>query len=179
MNKQTLAWLPLLVLALALILPALAHAQPKPTGMEEPAGKSMAQNLEQMKFGPLPGLPTCLVGAVEHGDPFKGPAFILAKLTPGCTIPWHWHTAAETVMMVSGSARVEMVDAEPQMLSVAAFAHFPSRHIHQFRCMTRCAVYIHTDAAFDVHYANKDGNEIPADQALKPFKETPGAAPKM
>ncbi len=179
MNKQDQWLFPIAATYLALLLAHPVHAQPQPTGKEEPAGKSMVENMAQMKFGPLPGLPTCLKGAVEHGDPFKGASFILAKMSPGCTIPWHWHTAAETVMMVSGTGHVDMVDGKSATLSDGGFARFPSHHIHQFKCKGHCTLYIHTDGAFDIHYANKDGNEIPAEDALKPFKETPGPAPKM
>ncbi len=78
MNMRNPSWIPALAMSLALILPTLAHAQamqmtPKPTGMEEPEGKSKAHNMAELKFGPIPGMPTCLAGAVKTGDPFKGP----------------------------------------------------------------------------------------------------------
>lgn len=175
MNKQMQSWLPMLAASLALCLPPLAHGQG--TSLETPAGVSEAQNMKDMKFGPLPGLPTCLSGAVESGDPFKGASFILIKLAKGCTIPWHWHTAGEYVMMVSGTARVDMAEVESKTLMAGDFARFPSHHIHQFSCTNECTLFLHTDATFDIHYANKAGNEIPAEDALKPFKEKP--APKM
>jgi quercetin dioxygenase-like cupin family protein len=186
MNKHNQRWFPMLAVALALCLPLLAHAQmapmqttPQPTGKEEPAGKPRAHNMAELKLGPIPGMPTCLKGAVETGDPMTGPGFVLAKLATGCTIPWHWHTAAENVLVVSGKGKIDMVDAESKMLTAAGFVHLPSHHIHQFTCKSSCTLLIHTDAAFDIHYTNKDGNEIPAEDALKPYKEKPWPAPKM
>lgn len=176
MNKQNQSWFPMLALSLALCLPLLAHAQ-QPTGKEEPEGKSMAQNMSDLKFGPIPGLPTCLSGAVEAGDPMTGPGFVIAKLKTGCIIPWHWHTAGENVMVVSGKGKIDMVDAKSKTLTGAGFVRLPSRHIHQFSCKSKCTLLIYTDAAFDIHYTNKDGNEIPAEDALKALKEKP--APKM
>jgi len=132
--------------------------------------------MAKTKFGPLPGLPTCLSGAVESGDPMKGPGFILAKLTTGCAIPWHWHSAGEHLMIVGGTARLDMVDAKSEMLTAGGFARLPAHHIHQFVCKKSCTLFIYTDGAFDIHYADKDGNEIPADNALKTVKEK---APKM
>ena len=42
------------------------------------------------KLAPLPGLPACATGSAQRGDPSKGSSVLLAKLTPGCSIPWHW-----------------------------------------------------------------------------------------
>lgn len=63
--------------------------------------RHLGQNIGDMKFVSLPGLPTCASGSVQNGDPTKGPSFILAKTAAGCSIPWHWHTPNEHVMMVS------------------------------------------------------------------------------
>jgi len=174
MNKQNKWWLP--ILAMSLALTQLAHAQ-QPATASDPASKSMARNMAELKFGPIPAMPTCLSGAVESGDPMTGPGFILAKLTTGCTIPWHWHTAGEYVMVVSGEGRIDMEDADSKMLTAAGFVRLPSRHVHQFSCKNKCTLLIYTDAAFDIHYTNKDGNEIPPEEALKAVKEEP--APKM
>jgi len=38
---------------------------------------------------------------------------------------------------------------------------------NQFRCQQACQMYIYSDAAFDIHYVNAQGNEIPAADALK------------
>lgn len=176
----------MLALSLALCQTPLAHAQqpaaasqPAATGAEEPAGKSEARNMAKLKFGHIPGMPTCLTGAVESGDPMTGPGFILAKLATGCKIPWHWHTAGEYVMVVSGTGGLDMKDAKSETLVAAGFARLPPHHIHQFSCKKKCTLLIYTDAAFDIHYADRDGNEVPADQALKAVKEKPAPAPKM
>jgi quercetin dioxygenase-like cupin family protein len=136
------------------------------------AGQAMGQNMAEMTFGPLPGLPTCLTGSVQNGDPTKGPSIILAKIAPGCSIPWHWHTPNERLMVVSGEARLEMKDGEPLMLRAGGYAMAPANHVHQFHCDGPCTVYIYADAAFDIHYVDPQGKEISVGEALKPFKET-------
>jgi len=55
------------------------------------------------KFTNMAGLPSCMTLSVQRGDPSKGPSVILLKFKPGCTVPWHWHTAAEQLMVVSGT----------------------------------------------------------------------------
>lgn len=88
------------------------------------AGKSM----EQAIFNGVPGLPTCTTGAVESGDPTKEPSIILAKGEKGCVIPWHWHTPIEHVMIVSGSARMEMKDGSAANLKAGGIAHPSGTH---------------------------------------------------
>ena len=131
----------------------------------------MAQNVAQMKFMKFPGFPTCISAAVVNGDPTKGPSIIFAKSPAGCIVPWHWHTPNEHLMIVSGTARMETKDGKPSTLRAGAFAMMPSHHVHQFRCTTACTLYVYGDGAFDLHYVNKDGAEIPPEDALKAVKE--------
>lgn len=136
------------------------------------AGQAAGMNMAEMKFAPVPNMPTCSTGSVQSGDPTKGPSIILAKAAPGCSIPWHWHTPNENLMMVSGEGHLEMKDGKPLALRAGGFAMMPSRHVHQFRCGHRpCALYIYSDAAYDIHYVDGQGNEISPDQALKAVRE--------
>jgi quercetin dioxygenase-like cupin family protein len=130
------------------------------------------QNIADMKFVNVPGLPTCASASVQNGDPSKGPSFILAKTPAGCSIPWHWHTPNEHLMMVSGSARLDMKDGKSLTLQGGGFAVMPAREVHQFRCLTACMLYIYSDVAFDIHYVDKSGNEITPVDAMKAVKET-------
>jgi quercetin dioxygenase-like cupin family protein len=130
------------------------------------------RNMPTMKFAPIPGLPTCAPASVQHGDPTKEPSVILGKLAVGCSIPWHWHTPNEHVMMISGVARVEMKDAKPVVLRAGGYALMPSHHIHQFRCTTPCALFVYSDAAFDIHYVDGQAKEISPENALRAVKET-------
>jgi quercetin dioxygenase-like cupin family protein len=125
------------------------------------------------KLGPVPGLPACATISAQRGDPFKGAAVILAKTTPGCKIPWHWHTAAEGLMIVSGKPKIEMKDDTPasSTLGPGDYTYLPGKHVHQFSCATGCTFFIVTEGAFDIHYVDKDGKEIPFDQALGPAKK--------
>lgn len=172
MNKRNPLRFLIPAVSFALCLTQLAYAQ-QPAGKMDAEDKSMARNMAELKFGPIPGMPTCLSGAVEAGDPMTGPGFVLAKLKTGCTVPWHWHTAGENVLVVSGKGRVDMADAGSKMLTAAGFVRLPSHHIHQFTCKSKCTLLISTDAAFDIHYTDKDGKEIPAEDALKAVKEKP------
>ena len=135
-------------------------------------------NVADMKFVQFPGMPACSTGSVQSGDPSKGPSVILAKVATGCTFPWHWHTPAETLMIVSGVARVEMKDGKPVTLRAGGFALMPSKHVHRFSCVTSCAFFVHSDAAFDIHYVDGQGQEISPEEALKVTRAGPSKTPK-
>jgi quercetin dioxygenase-like cupin family protein len=133
-----------------------------------------AANPGQLKFGPMQNLP-CLTMAPEHGDPGKGAFTMMLKFTSGCTVPMHWHSSGEQFMMVSGSGKMT-ADGKSVNVERGGFAYIPAKHQHAFTCVTACTAFLSGDAAFDMHFVDKNGNEIPADQALSAGK--PKAAAK-
>lgn len=135
--------------------------------LAEGADHAIGRNPAEMKFVTFPGLPDCAVNAVQSGDPAKRASVILGRIKSGCTVPWHWHTPTEQLMMVSGTARVETKGAKPFVLKAGGFAELPPRHVHQFRCVSNCLMYVHADGPFDIHYVDGKGNEIAPDAALK------------
>jgi hypothetical protein len=44
----------------------------------------------------------CLSSAVETGDPASGRSPLILKASAGCVVPWHFHTAEEQLIIVSG-----------------------------------------------------------------------------
>ena len=142
----------------ALIVACLSIAQAEDMGV--------VRNLSENKLAPMPGMPSCVTMAVESGDPSKGPSVIVFKGTAGCTIPWHWHTPTEHVMIVSGSAKVAMKGGAAATLGPGGYAMMPSKHVHQFTCATACSAFVNSDGAFDIHYVDGGGKEISSDAAL-------------
>jgi len=125
------------------------------------------------KFVNLPGLPTCMTLSVQDGDPSKGASVILAKFTAGCVVPWHWHTATEHLMMVSGRANGEMKDGPTAALRPGDYLLLPGKSVHQFTCTVACMLFLSIDGAFDIHYVDASGKEIPPDEALKSKAKAP------
>ena len=130
------------------------------------AEMGVLRKLSENKLAPMPGMPGCVTMAVESGDPSKGPSVIVFKGTAGCLIPWHMHTPNEHVMIVSGSAKVEMKGGSTATLGAGGYALMPSKHVHQFTCTLACTAFVHSDAAFDIQYVDGDGKEIPPEAAL-------------
>ncbi len=161
------------LLVLCLLLAALAVSLP-------------AQNSDQMsyasaassKFVNLPVLPACVTFSAQRGDPTKGPAMLLLKFKSGCTIPWHWHTANENLMMVSGKGKAEMKSGGgAQTMSPGDYMFLPAKQGHRFTCISSCLVFDYSEAAFDIHYIGADGKEIPPEQAFKPMAKPPAKKP--
>lgn len=141
------------------------------------SGGMMMAKAATSKFVNLPGLPKCLTVAVQRGDPAKESAALMLKFTAGCVVPWHWHTAGEQLVMVSGRGKAEMKDGKPLAMSPGDYAFLPSKNVHQFTAVTAVLMYDNPDAAFDIHYVDKGGNEIPPEQALKPAAKKAPAKP--
>ncbi len=127
------------------------------------------------KLGNLPVLPSCMTVTAAHGDYTKGPSTIIAKFTSGCTVPWHWHTANENIILTAGKGKVEMKDGASHAMSAGDYAYLPGKQAHQFTCTVSCTMYDLPDGAFDIHYIDKDGKEIAPDQALKAGAKAAGA----
>ena len=171
MNRRSHLWSSALAVPFVL-WPALRLA----LAQEAPA-TPVARNASEMKLSPVPGLPTCAPGAVQTGDPRKGPSIVFGSLAAGCAIPSHWHTPNEHLMIVSGEAQLQAKGGTQQALRAGSFALMPGHHVHQFRCTTVCQLFVYSDGAFDIHYVNAQGKEISADDALKAVKEIAAKPP--
>ncbi len=124
--------------------------------------------LASTKFVTLPMLPSCMTLSAQHGDPMKGAAVLLLKVKSGCVVPWHWHTANENLMMVSGKGKSEMSSGAHTM-AMGDYLYLAGKQVHQFTCISSCLVFDVIDGAFDIHYVDREGKEIPVEQALKPM----------
>jgi mannose-6-phosphate isomerase-like protein (cupin superfamily) len=151
-----------LAVAMALGRSVSAHA----ADTEETA----AVNPQTLKFTPIPDMPDCASAAILRGDPRSGPAWVFLKLASGCRIPWHWHTANETLLVISGRGAVAMKDGTSLPFVPGAFASLPKEHVHRAACSRSCLLFNTADAAFDIHYVNASGKEIPSKKALRPSK---------
>ncbi len=159
MRHRSLLWAGAVLMALSLAAPMNA---------EEHTAHAVAS---AAKFGPVPGLPGCAAAAPRSGDPGKGAFVVLAKANTGCKIPWHWHSGNEQLMIVSGRAKVETKDpAKATTLAEGDYINLPAKHAHQFTCQAACKFFIESDRAFDIHYVDKEGKEIPQEEALKPAR---------
>src|SRR5262245_9776464 len=132
----------------------------------EDADQMITSNPQTLKFTPIPDMPACASAAILRGNPRSGPAWVLLKLASGCRVPWHWHSANETLVVISGRGSVEMKGGSPLQFVPGAYASLPSHHTHRASCSRECLLFNGADAAFDIHYVDERGQEIPLEKAL-------------
>ncbi len=130
------------------------------------------------KFFNMPVLPSCMTLSVQRGDPSKEAAVILLKFKAGCVVPWHWHTAAEQLMVVSGTGSAQMKDGKPAMVHPGDYLYLPAKHVHEFKAVTAVTMFDLPAGPFDIHYVDPSGAEITPDKAFKSgIKIKPASGP--
>src|SRR5690349_7794513 len=151
-----------IILLTTLLLAAL------PADAQETLDAAVVAKGISAKFAAVPGVPDCATLAVLKGDPGKGPSVVEMKFTPGCIVPWHWHTSSESAVPLAGLLEISMKGEKPVLLTNGDYGYLPSKHIHQAKCTgsRHCSAIFFLDASFDIHYVDKSGAEIPAAQAL-------------
>ena len=153
---------------LVIVLGAVAALGPFVPAHAEDAEKMVALDPQKLEFITVPDMPACATAAILRGNPRSGPAWVLLKLASGCRVPWHWHTANESLVVISGRGTLAMKDGPPLRFAPGAYTSLPSHHVHQASCSRSCLLFNAADAAFDIHYVNATGEEISASKALKP-----------
>ena len=119
------------------------------------------------KFVNSPMLPACAAIAVLDGNPAAEAATIMIRITKGCIVPWHWHTAKERVVVVQGNGVFEMKEGKTFNVVPGEFVAMAPKHIHRFTALTDVILYNFPNGPFDIHYVNSAGEEIQPSEALK------------
>lgn len=128
------------------LIPAAAAAQtPDP---------SFARTLKDAKlqWGPCPAfMPKGCEIAVLHGDPAKPNADIFFKVPGNVSIPRHWHTSAERMVLVSGRLEVTYDGQGPVVLKPGTYAYGPAKAPHKAFCAkgAACVLFIAFEAPVD------------------------------
>lgn len=88
-----------------------------------------------LKWGPCPDfMPKGCEVAVLHGDPSKPNADVFFKVPANSTIPNHWHTSAERMVLVSGELQVTYDGQKPTTLKPGMYAYGPAKLPHKGAC---------------------------------------------
>lgn len=133
---------------LSLLVPLLANAE-APT--KEVSVTSTFKDA-QLKWGPCPPfIPAGCEIAVLHGDPAKGNFDVFFKVPANFTIPQHWHTSAERMVLVSGKLLVKYDGQDAVTLKPGMYAYGPAKLPHQATCAKGdpCVLFIAFESALD------------------------------
>jgi len=134
------------------ILVALVGA---PANAESPVAEpalALSADDGKLSWGSCPAfLPEGCGIAVLHGDPARENLDIFLRVPAHSTIPPHWHTSAERMVLVEGVLRVTYEGQEPVVLKPGTYAYGPARRAHHASCdsATACVLFIAFESPLD------------------------------
>ena len=138
--------------------------------LAEDAIEMVALKPDAHAFTPIPDMPICATAATVRGDPRIGPFWTFLKLGTGCHVPRHWHSANETLVVISGRGSLTMKGGPSLPFVPGAYASLPSNHMHEANCTRECLLFSISDGSYDIHYADENGEEITPEQAMERVK---------
>jgi hypothetical protein len=106
----------------------------------------------QLKWGPCPPfLPKGCGIAVLHGDPAKDNVDVFFKVPAKSTIPLHWHTSAERMVLVAGELHVTYDGQKTAVLKSGTYAYGPGKRPHKGFCASAvpCVLFIAFESPLD------------------------------
>ena len=133
------------------VLSALIVVSSQPARAAEPA-LAFTFNDARLKWGPCPDfIPKGCEIAVLHGDPAKENADVFFKVPANFTIPRHWHTSAERMVLVSGELHVTYEGQPTATLTPGTYAYGPAGLLHHAVCGkgAPCVLFIAFEAPVD------------------------------
>jgi uncharacterized RmlC-like cupin family protein len=136
------------LIAGVVLVAAAAFAQP---ATQEQALTRSAQD-PLLQWGPCPAFMPAGCGlAVLHVDPAKPNVDVFLRIPAGSTIPEHWHTSAERMILVAGELAVRYQKQAEVVLSPGMYAYGPAKLPHTASCRgnTRCVLFIAFESAVD------------------------------
>ena len=141
--KQDTNWT--LAACLAVFINGAALAEDTSTGAIKPLSSVIFSQDNDVK---------CLSSALETGDPTTGRSTLILKASPGCVVPWHFHTAEEQLIIIGGAVLAEMIDHPPTRLGPGGFAMMASHMPHRFSCQGKstCLMIVAFDRPYDIHW---------------------------
>lgn len=136
------------ILVWLVLLSSLAAGQ----GNTGESSLSRSFSSSELQWGVCPEfIPKGCEIAVLHGDPSKPNADIFFKVPPNFTIPWHTHTSAERMVLVSGTLRVTYEGEKAATLKPGMYAYGPGGRPHMAVCEKGdpCVLFIAFESAVD------------------------------
>ena len=97
----------------------------------------------QIQWGPCPPFMPAGCGlAVLHGDPAKANADVFLKVPANASIPEHWHTSAERMVLVAGELSVSYRGQAQVVLKPGMYAFGPRKASAQRVLRKRCRLRV-------------------------------------
>lgn len=99
----------------------------------------------RLQWGPCPPfMPEGCAIAVLHGDAAKHNADIFFRVPAKASIPPHWHSSPERIVVVAGEVHIGYEGAEKIVLKPGSYAYGPAHRTHTGYCAgeTPCVMFV-------------------------------------
>lgn len=109
-------------------------------------------NDADLQWGPCPAfMPEGCKVAVLHGDPAQDNLDVFFKAPGKATIPLHWHTSAERMILIAGELHVTYDGQETAILKPGTYAYGPAKRPHDAYCASDadCVLFIAFESPLD------------------------------
>lgn len=143
------------------ILIALAIAGLASTASAQEPPVSWTAGEPSLKWAPCPPfLPKGCEIAVLRGNPARPNVDIFFKVPAKASIPRHWHTSAERMVLVAGELHVTYDGHNTAVLKQGSYAYGPAKLPHKAECKDAgpCILFIAFEAPLDALEGGKEAN---------------------
>jgi hypothetical protein len=131
----------------------------------------VSSNTFDLKLTQVPDTP-CLSMATVQGNPDKGPAVFVMKSVGVCKLPMHWHSFAESLVVVRG-VKIEVPGQTPIRLRDGGFFYAPPHKVGGAVFAPNTLFFVSFDGGpLDTHYVDDTGKEISSKEAYNRLKHT-------
>lgn len=106
----------------------------------------------RLQWGPCPPfLPEGCGIAVLHGDPARDNVDVFFKVPARSSIPLHWHTSPERMILVAGELHVTYEGQKTMVLEPGTYAYGPAKRPHTGSCVSAvpCVLFIAFESPLD------------------------------
>lgn len=126
-----------------------------PEGQQAGSGM-LAVKPSDGRWEPIPQMRPGAERMVLRRDPLSGGVELLARYPSGYTVPWHWHTANERLVVLEGRFLIESSDHRVE-LERGGFVYQPGKNVHQVSCISgqQCLYYAYWDGPWDINYVER------------------------
>jgi len=99
----------------------------------------------------LPFVPKGCEVALVKGDYTRGASQIIYRMPANFSVPAHWHTSAERMVVMAGKIRMSYAGREPEVFEIGDTTSTPGKLPHAAFCLrgTPCVVLVEYDLPFD------------------------------
>jgi uncharacterized RmlC-like cupin family protein len=99
--------------------------------------------------------------AVLHGDPARDNLDVFLRVPAQSSIPLHWHTSAERMVLVAGELHATYDGQKTAILKPGAYAYGPAKRPHKGFCASTvpCVLFIAFESPLDAVPVESTANQ--------------------